>query len=66
MSENHHDRRVVITGLGAVTPFCDGPQILWENLLAGNTCADYISKFDATHHAVKFGCEIKHFTMDNY
>jgi 3-oxoacyl-[acyl-carrier-protein] synthase II len=54
-------RRVVITGLGAVTPLGNNVRSSWENLLAGRATADAITAFDTTGFPVTFACEAKDF-----
>jgi 3-oxoacyl-[acyl-carrier-protein] synthase II len=54
-------RRVVITGLGAVTPLGNDVRTSWENLIAGRSAAGPITAFDATGFAVTFACEVKGF-----
>ena len=54
-------RRVVITGMGAVTPLGNDVQTTWENLLAGKSGAGPITQFDATDYPVTFACELKDF-----
>lgn len=66
MTQNDDKHRVVVTGLGAVTPYGDGVPALWQNIIAGNSCADFISKFDASAYGVKIGCEIKNFDPQPY
>ena len=60
MGANGH-RRVVITGLGAVTPLGDDVRSSWENLVAGKGSADPITAFDTTGFPVTFACEAKSF-----
>jgi 3-oxoacyl-[acyl-carrier-protein] synthase II len=55
------DRRVVITGLGAVTPLGNDVRSSWENLVAGRATADPITAFDTTGFPVTFACEAKGF-----
>jgi 3-oxoacyl-[acyl-carrier-protein] synthase II len=60
MGTNGH-RRVVITGLGAVTPLGNDVRSSWENLVAGRATAGPITAFDTTGFAVTFACEAKDF-----
>jgi len=54
-------RRVVITGLGLVTPVGNTVEETWTALMSGRSGADYIKKFDAERFPVKFACEVKNF-----
>jgi 3-oxoacyl-[acyl-carrier-protein] synthase II len=54
-------RRVVITGLGAVTPLGNDAETFWENLTAGKSGAAEITAFDHSPFLVHFGCELKDF-----
>ncbi len=51
-------RRVVVTGLGMVSPLACGVEATWQRLLAGQSGAGTISKFDASHLATTYACEI--------
>src|SRR5262245_24471 len=53
--------RVVITGLGAITPVGNSVDAFWNALLTGKSGAATITKFDVTNHSVKFGAEVKNF-----
>ena len=54
-------RRVVITGLGLVTPVGNTVEDTWAALMNGRSGADYIKKFDAERFSVRFACEVKNF-----
>ncbi len=54
-------RRVVVTGLGAVTPLGNDAETFWENLIAGKSGAGPITLFDPEAFPVKFACELKDF-----
>ena len=54
-------RRVVITGLGLVTPVGNTVEDTWTALMNGRSGADYIKKFDAERFSVRFACEVKNF-----
>jgi 3-oxoacyl-[acyl-carrier-protein] synthase II len=52
-------RRVVVTGLGLVTPLASGVEETWRRLLAGQSGADTIKQFDASNLATNYACEVK-------
>ena len=54
-------RRVVVTGLGAITPVGNDVATTWRALLEGKSGAGPITKFDASSFAVRFACEVKDF-----
>ena len=54
-------QRVVITGLGAVTPLGNDVDTFWNALIAGKSGANLITKFDTTNFKTKFACEVKDF-----
>jgi 3-oxoacyl-[acyl-carrier-protein] synthase II len=54
-------RRVVVTGLGVVSPLGAGAEATWEGLLAGRSGAGPITLFDCSRHTTKFACEVKGF-----
>jgi len=59
-------RRVVVTGLGLVTPVGNSVEETWTALMNGRSGADYIKKFDADKFPVKFACEVKEFDPLKY
>src|SRR4051794_22944950 len=59
-------RRVVITGMGAVSPLGNDLQTSWEALLAGASGAGPITQFDHTDYKVHFACEVKDFDPTEY
>ncbi len=59
-------RRVVITGVGMVTPLGNDPETTWENLVSGKSGAGPITRFDASEYGVRFACELKDFDPTNW
>ena len=59
-------RRVVITGIGAVTPLANDAESTWQRLLAGESGAGPITQFDSTDYYVHFACEVKDFDPSNW
>lgn len=59
-------KRVVVTGLGAVTPVGNTPEETWKNLLAGVSGAAPITYFDTTLFKTKFACEVKNLDINEY
>ena len=59
-------KRVVITGIGAVTPLGNDAETSWQNLLAGGSGAGPITQFDSTDYFVHFACEVKDFDPSNW
>jgi len=56
-------KRVVITGLGALTPIGNSVPEFWKNIVAGKSGAAPITKFDTTKFKTKFACELKDFDV---
>jgi 3-oxoacyl-[acyl-carrier-protein] synthase II len=56
-------RRVVITGLGAVTPLGNDVPTTWSNVIAGRSGAGPITQFDASGYKTRFACEVKDFDV---
>jgi len=59
-------KRVVVTGLGALTPIGNTLQEFWEGLKSGKSGAAPITRFDAKLFKTKFACEIKNFDIGNF
>ena len=60
------DRRVVVTGLGAITPLGNDVNTLWNNLIAGELGIGPITLFDATDFAVQIAAEVKDFDPSKF
>ncbi len=58
-------RRVVVTGMGAVTPIGNSVKDFWEGLLEGRNGVDYITRFDASDHKTRFAAEVKDVNFDD-
>ncbi|MYD55452.1 MAG: beta-ketoacyl-[acyl-carrier-protein] synthase II, partial [Rhodothermaceae bacterium] len=61
MTIAHKSRRVVVTGMGALTPLGHSPDVFWEGLMEGKSGAAPITHFDAENFATKFACEVRGF-----
>ena len=59
-------KRVVVTGLGAVTPVGNNPEETWNNLINGVSGAAPITLFDTTNFKTKFACEVKNLDVNEY
>ena len=59
-------RRVVVTGLGALTPIGNDIPSYWNGLISGKSGADLISYFDTSKFKTQFACELKGFDPLNY
>ena len=59
-------KRVVVTGLGAVTPLGNNPEDTWKNLLAGKSGAAPITNFDASLFKTQFACEVKDLDVNQW
>lgn len=59
-------KRVVVTGLGALTPIGNTLQEYWDALLSGKSGAATIKQFDASLFKTKFACEIKNFNIEDF
>ena len=54
-------KRIVVTGIGALTPIGNNVETYWDNLINGVSGADMITQFDASKFKTRFACEIKGF-----
>lgn len=59
-------KRVVVTGLGALTPLGNNVQDYWTGLVNGVSGADMITKFDASKFKTRFACEVKGFNVNDF
>ena len=59
-------RRVVITGLGAITPLGNNVEKFWEGIQAGECGIDYIKSFDTSNFKVKLAAEVKNYNPEEY
>ena len=60
------ERRVVVTGLGAITPIGNNVKDYWEGLKAGKCGIDTITAFDVTDFKVKLAAEVKNYNPEEY
>jgi 3-oxoacyl-[acyl-carrier-protein] synthase II len=51
-------RRVVITGLGCISPIGNDVDTFWQNILAGKSGVDYITHYDASEYKTRFAAEV--------
>lgn len=63
---SYRERRVVITGLGALTPIGNNVHDFWASLIAGKSGAGPITKFDASKFKTRFACELKDFDPQQF
>ena len=59
-------KRVVVTGMGALTPIGNSVEDFWANLLAGKSGAGPITRFNASKYKTRFACEVKDFDPSKY
>ncbi len=59
-------KRVVVTGMGAITPLGNEVDIFWKNIVAGRSGVGLITKFDTTYFKTKFAAEVKGFNAGDY
>ncbi|HTO14164.1 MAG TPA: beta-ketoacyl-ACP synthase II [Edaphocola sp.] len=63
---NYPLKRVVVTGLGALTPIGNNVSEYWEALVKGVSGADFIKQFDASKFKTRFACELKDFKPEDH
>ena len=61
-----NNRRVVVTGIGALTPIGNNLKTYWESLVAGKSGAGPITHFDASNFKTQFACEVKDFDVTEF
>jgi 3-oxoacyl-[acyl-carrier-protein] synthase II len=66
MSDQNGRRRVVVTGMGAVTPLGNNAEESWGNLIAGKSGAGPITLFDPADYPTKIACEVKGFEPEQW
>ena len=59
-------KRVVVTGLGALTPLGKSVDEYWQNLVNGVSGCDFIKQFDCSNFKTRFACEVKDFEPTDY
>ena len=59
-------KRVVVTGMGALTPIGNDVDSFWNKMKAGVSGAGPITKVDTTEFKTKFACEVKNFDVEKY
>ena len=59
-------KRVVVTGLGAVTPVGNTPEETWNNMVNGVSGAAPLTLFDASKFKTQFACEVKNINFNDY
>jgi len=60
------ERRVVVTGMGGITPVGHTLEEFWNSLINGVSGVDYITRFDTTEFETKFAAEVKDFHVEDY
>ena len=59
-------KRVVVTGLGCISPVGNNVNDMWESITHGTNGIDYIKNFDTTDFAIKLAAEVKNLNMEEY
>jgi len=63
---NTLEKRVVITGLGVISPVGNGKDVFWESLVSGKSGIGPITHFDATEYTTRIAGEVKDFDVTQY
>ena len=63
---NNASNRVVVTGMGVISPLGLDAATTWEGLITGRSGADHITQFDASNHETRFAAEVKGFEPTDY
>ena len=58
--------RVVVTGMGAITPLGNNVETFWEGLKKGKAATGPITKYDTSNSKIKLACEVKDFNPQDY
>lgn len=59
-------KRVVVTGIGAITPIGNDAKTFWNNIKAGVNGVDYVTSFDTSEYKTKIAGEVKDFDISAY
>ena len=59
-------KRVVVTGIGAITPIGNSKDEFWNGVLSGKNGIDYVTRFDTTEHRSQVGGEVKGFDGEKF
>src|SRR5262245_29932072 len=66
LNSDNTKKRVVVTGIGLVSPLGNTTEETWAGLIAGRSGVDYITRVDTSQHIVKFAAETKHFDPEKF
>lgn len=64
--QNESNKRVVVTGIGVISPIGNDKQSFWESLISGKCGIGTVTRFDTTDYACKVAGEVKDFSIDGY
>ena len=63
---SHNQRRVVVTGMGVVSPVGSSVEKFWQELLAGTCAIDRLTRFDPSRFAVQIAAQVNDFKVEDY